>query len=237
MNHPPQFELGADGTLNDAQGAQVTHVKLAQLFKTTSSQDTLPQVEAQLKRLEDQNTSEQATATREREFQNIASTYHRRTLVHKTFIALRRNAMTTKEKLQKKLKLLSAKEHFDTTLMQRAFNHFKSATTFSQEELPTKPVDPMLIEDQEAPISVYNQQAIPKEFLSMTDTQTNVTAPIFKSECSSPFNRIANILTDKPTSPASTEQTRVFSDRDQWLSQSDRSMNHLEKKGHQLKER
>ena len=53
--------------------------------------------------------------------------------------------MTTKEKLQKKLKILSAKEHYDNTLMQRAFNYLKNATTFSQQELPTKPVDPMLI--------------------------------------------------------------------------------------------
>ena len=72
--------------------------------------------------------------------------------------------------------------------------------------------------------------------LSITETQTNVTAPVFKSDlvsdCSSPFNRLANILTDKkPMSPTSSNQTQVFSDRDQWLSPDERSMHRLECRG------
>ena len=106
-------------------------MKLAHLFKTTSSQETLPLVEAQLKRLEDRDTSEQVTVAKEQEFWGIAATYHKRTLVHKTFIALRRNAMITKSKLQKKLKELSAKEHYSTSLLHRAFDRLKSNTTFS----------------------------------------------------------------------------------------------------------
>ena len=238
LDHPPQFELGADGTLNDAGGAQVTHVKLAHLFKTTSSQDTLPQVEAQLKRLEDPGASEQATVTREQEVQSIAATYHRRTLVHKSFIALRRNTLTTKSKLQTKLKALSAKEHYNATLLRRAFHGLESSTTFSQEEPPTKPVAPMLIiEDQEAPIAIHHQQAKSADMLSCTETQTNVSAPVFKSDCSSPFNRLATILTDKPLSPTSTDQTRVVSGRDGWLSPVERSTHRLEHQGRSLKER
>ena len=60
---------------------------------------------------------------------------------------------------------------------------------------------------------------------------------MFRSEQSSPFSRVANILNGKPQSPSDSHRTRVFSDRENWQSHTDRSLNHLEKKGHRLVER
>ena len=44
-------------------------------------------------------------------------------------------------------------------------------------------------------------------------------------------------MNGKPVSPSDTQRTRIFSERENWLSHTDRSLNHLEKKGTKLVER
>ena len=47
----------------------------------------------------------------------MAMTYHKKTIMRKALISLRRNAMMTKSKLKKKLRTLSAKEHYSNLLL------------------------------------------------------------------------------------------------------------------------